>query len=431
MLTERNLLGGVYCAYPYGQTLQPVEEYTPAPDGYIPFYISHYGRHGSRYQPNDSRYANTLKRLTEGHNKEWLTPLGENLLNRIQILCDSCLGHGGLLTSVGARQHESIARRMYHNFPEVFRQGGDVSARSSVVKRCCQSMHAFLKGLNEEVIAEHGKPLNITSEVDSAYMAYIAYDTPEMRSLSSKTADWQKDYAAFMQKNVDYNTVFNRIFTNTADIDVQQTVIDLYWLTIGMQNLDLPFNLDDVFTPEELLSCYECVNYRMYVCNANSPISNDIPAKSASSLLQNIIETADTVIKNYSSFALHPSSLTTATLRFGHDSNILRLFALMQLHNSANRTESVDDALNVWQECVLSPMGANLQLVFYRNKQNDVLVKILLNEHEILVDNLMNTSPFNFTPVKGCYYHWYDLRRFWMSQIVINTSKTDFLEPVQ
>ena len=36
--------GSVYYAYP-----DINESYTPAPKGYKPFYISHYGRHGSRY----------------------------------------------------------------------------------------------------------------------------------------------------------------------------------------------------------------------------------------------------------------------------------------------------------------------------------------------------------------------------------------------
>ncbi len=29
------------------------------------------------------------------------------------------------------------------------------------------------------------------------------------------------------------------------------------------------------------------------------------------------------------------------------------------------------------------PMGANLQLIFYRDKKNDILVKFLLNECEV------------------------------------------------
>ena len=43
--------GGVYYAYPVTQT-----QLAEAPEGYEPFYISHYGRHGSRWLPNDERY---------------------------------------------------------------------------------------------------------------------------------------------------------------------------------------------------------------------------------------------------------------------------------------------------------------------------------------------------------------------------------------
>ena len=40
----REQMGGVYHAYPPVPPTQQVE----APAGYVPFYISHYGRHGSR-----------------------------------------------------------------------------------------------------------------------------------------------------------------------------------------------------------------------------------------------------------------------------------------------------------------------------------------------------------------------------------------------
>ena len=41
---DKNLSAGNYVAYP-----GPQKVLTPAPKGYRPFYISHYGRHGSRY----------------------------------------------------------------------------------------------------------------------------------------------------------------------------------------------------------------------------------------------------------------------------------------------------------------------------------------------------------------------------------------------
>ena len=41
--------GGIYHSYEY----RPAAA-TPAPDGYTPFYISHYGRHGSRWHASES-----------------------------------------------------------------------------------------------------------------------------------------------------------------------------------------------------------------------------------------------------------------------------------------------------------------------------------------------------------------------------------------
>ncbi|MFR7708254.1 MAG: DUF2764 family protein [Alistipes inops] len=56
-----------------------------------------------------------------------------------------------------------------------------------------------------------------------------------------------------------------------------------------------------------------------------------------------------------------------------------------------------------WQDYRVSPMGANLQLIFYRDKKNDILVKILLNECEV-------TLPLNSKMVP--YYSWKEVETF-------------------
>lgn len=52
MFDDIHKTAGVYYAYPV-YSLQPQ---TQAPKGYKPFYISHYGRHGSRYLISDADY---------------------------------------------------------------------------------------------------------------------------------------------------------------------------------------------------------------------------------------------------------------------------------------------------------------------------------------------------------------------------------------
>lgn len=58
-----------------------------------------------------------------------------------------------------------------------------------------------------------------------------------------------------------------------------------------------------------------------------------------------------------------------------------------------------------WQDYRVSPMAANLQLVFFRNAAGRVLVKLLHNEHEVHLP---------LVAVEGPYYNWNELRRYFI-----------------
>ena len=51
VLADPSLAAGVYRPYP-----TEVAEQTPVPKGFEPFYISHYGRHGSRFIEFNSEF---------------------------------------------------------------------------------------------------------------------------------------------------------------------------------------------------------------------------------------------------------------------------------------------------------------------------------------------------------------------------------------
>lgn len=111
--------GGVYYAYPVTESHN-----TPAPKGYTPFYVSHYGRHGSRYLIADQDYASVIDVMRKAHDAGKLSSLGEDVYNRLQLVWDEAEGRGGELTPLGARQHHDIAQRMYKAYPQVFGKEG-------------------------------------------------------------------------------------------------------------------------------------------------------------------------------------------------------------------------------------------------------------------------------------------------------------------
>ena len=97
-----------------------------------------------------------------------LTKLGKQVRDELKVVVNNMEGRSGDLTPLGRQQHQGIAQRMYHNYPQVFADGSAIDARSSVVTRCVLSMDAFcqeLKGLNPKLI--------ITNDASQHDMYYI------------------------------------------------------------------------------------------------------------------------------------------------------------------------------------------------------------------------------------------------------------------
>ena len=105
---DLNKSGGVYYAYPVVESCN-----TPAPKGYEPFYISHYGRHGSRYLISDRDYIWVRDLLKDADENNALSEIGKSVLNRLDTLLIEVEGFGGALSPLGVRQQRGIAERMF------------------------------------------------------------------------------------------------------------------------------------------------------------------------------------------------------------------------------------------------------------------------------------------------------------------------------
>lgn len=383
--------GSIYYAYP-----APSGTVTPAPSGYEPFYISHYGRHGSRWMTSDERYTEVVSVFDSLYRCSELTPLGADVRRRLHKVWDDARGCSGSITPLGERQHREIAGRMFRNFPQVFRGEARVEARSSTSLRCAMSMSYFTERLKELNPA-----LRVERRAYHRYMDYIAYTSPEGEAFASDSALWRRGFWEFERKNVRPQRLMASLFTRPSVIaDPDAMMRSLYWIAADMQNVELGLSFYDLFEYEELVGVWKTVNARMYVCNANAPLNGGLMPRQAMPLLRNILESADAAIRE---------GAPAADLRFGHDTHLIRLLALMQVEDCANRESDMERFHLAWQDYRVSPMGANLQIIFYRNKQNDILVKFLLNENEVRL------------PAVSCgkspYYPWKEVKRFWQKLV--------------
>ena len=86
------LSGSNYVAY-----RGPQKQLTPAPADYTPFYLSHYGRHGSRYMIGKSAYDVPYFSLLKAQKEGKLTPKGEETLKKVKLIREEAKGRDGEL----------------------------------------------------------------------------------------------------------------------------------------------------------------------------------------------------------------------------------------------------------------------------------------------------------------------------------------------
>lgn len=367
--------GGIHCAYPEPDSAAG----TPAPRGYEPFYVSHYGRHGSRYLVSDAQYVRVLDTLAA--HAEALTPFGRDILGRLQALRDEVAGHAGQLSPLGARQHRGIGRRLRERFPTVF-AGGRTVARASTYPRCIASMEAFCEGLHEA-----DPELVIEADSRPEYMEFLAYTSPELK-------EWRKAVSRRRRPSPAAERLIDTLFADrAAAVSPGFVAKALFRIAVGQQNIPSRIRFDDIFTDGELFALWRAENAEMYLENGDSAEGGGRAPASARSLLRDMVETADADLA---------SGEVAASLRFGHDVYLLRLLALMEVEGCAARVDE-DSSWLAWQDYRLTPMAANLQMVFYRNRRGAVLVKLLLNEREVRLPLAARHAP---------YYEWPALRAY-------------------
>lgn len=355
-----------------------------APKGYKPFYISHFGRHGSRYAFTDIyHYVDTLLAMAEKEGQ--LTEYGKMLYAKTQELEKKYSPHVGELSQKGWDQHYEIAKATVRTYPEVFSKGAGVRAVSSDENRAMMSMTAFISGLKE---ASPSLPVYATAR---------ECDQHECRPGKSKSIKlpipYNKD--AYREGAADWD-LLKKIFKNPnvleGHISYYKAAYNLYVLYCGLSSLsDCEISFDGLFTDEDMLNIWEIANVSFWERSYRRQ-------RDVFSMMNAMVEDCD------DAFA---KGRTGGKFRFTHDTYMMPMMILLSVNDNGMTPGDLSEVKEHFRSYEV-PMAATLHFVFYRNKKSDdILCGILLNGEQA-------TVPIS---TKDCgLYSWDDLKAYIQSR---------------
>ena len=370
--------------------------YTPAPKGYKAFYISHYGRHGSRYQSNDL-YARVLWPVfRKADSLQLLSEAGKAFYKDFNAVMQEQIGMYGMLTTLGAKEHRCIAQRMASKFRDVFKGRKEIFCQSSTSPRCLISMTNFAHSLDR-----HTEGLNfqfVTGEKIYNSLAYFQESSPSRQIARDKKDSLRRAITKPLEL-VDY---FFADREKALEIigDPYMFEEQTYLASCGGQLTDYGVCLLSHFPTDILIRNWEIMNARFYLAYGMAHETAEYQKETSRRLIADFISRAEQALKEDSNIA--------ADFRFGHDTSLLPLVGHIGIDGMHNQP-TFETVNSVWNSSVSICMGSNLQLIFYRNRSGDVLVKVLYNEKETTIPAL-NT-------VCGPYYKWSDLEKHLKSLI--------------
>ena len=389
-----DLAAGNYCNYP-----NPTGHVTPAPDGYEPFYVSHYGRHGARYMTDNNHYKYTISKLDTAKTLGLLTAYGEDVLQRLNIAYDDAKMRAGDLTPLGGRQHRAIAHRLCVNYPTLMQQPITVKANSSTVRRCMLSMANFC----QELMIMNPN-LTITMDASEHDMYYIIPNDSIAIPKSETDGPLYEKLDKFRHEMLNGRHQFEMLFTDPERVG---TFTDHYKFTNGLWNIaadmdclpELELSFKDLFTDDEYIDGFRAYNASWCLWEGLMPGSQH-NYYAIYPLLRNFLDEAEQMVA---------SGKSGVRLRFGHDSVVLPFSFILGVKEAIGGTDDMENLHNHFALFRLIPMAGNIQMIFFRKQgSDDILVKFLMNENETSVPLKTDCYPF---------YHWKDVDAYYRNML--------------
>ena len=234
--------------------------------------------------------------------------------------------------------------------------------------------------------------LDISWDTGEKYMSYISGgSTREVRDLTepilqADLASHPRDTATFLSR-VFKDPAAGRAITGPAGKFLDETLE----IAVASGAFDCDDSILRLFSDDDLYWHEAHFSMYLYIRECNSVEFGDLRMANPEikAFFKDVVDKADEVIEK-GDYA--------ADLRFGHDTHLLGICSRLGLEGVGERLTVEQSA--TWPCYRCAPFAGNLQMVFFRGKAGDVLVKFYLNERETSLISLPG----------GPYYRWEDVK---------------------
>lgn len=359
---------------------------TPAPAGYKPVYLSHYGRHGARTGMKvGGAYDKVLAILEYADSLQMLTLEGDSLLAEVRQVAECHDGMEGRLTRVGEAEQHELGRRIYLRYKPVFRKGcKKIRVEMSTVPRSILSGMCFV-----QTLTSLQPDLQFSFDTGEKYFAYINNGSSKAHSTAVKAVRDSLNALCISDGAEFCGRIFKDPSEGATIIGNAEDFQHMIWTTAregGASGVET-----DMFRhlPESVVRKWWADEVRdLYMRQGNSLEFGEERMKRTEPLVKVMLSQAKEALE---------TGNVAADLKFGHDHPLIAMAGWFGMEGIGDRL-GWKDLPDAWADPMNIPFSTNMQMVFYRNKAGDVLVKFVYNGRERHLRDL--------TPVSGPYYSW-------------------------
>lgn len=341
---------------PYPVSIKTVD----IPDSLTIVYINHVGRHGSRFPASGASCFKLREALLRADSISTITPLGRRLLAITNEVIAQSNGRWGALDSLGMAEQRAIATRMFENYPQLFREGCLVNARSSYSPRAMMSMFSFVHQIDR--MNNRVEFTTSTGRVNSKLLRPFDIDNDYLEFRKNNV--WEPPYQEYFENNCPLTAIsraLGRDYPYGDSDNARDLAITEYYVLAGLSAMSMPCDMNEFFTPAEYNALWSCFNLRQYLQRTASTVSS-VPADIAADLVLDLIQTTDNAIEG--------SNPASADLRFGHAETLMPLLSLLRLPGCYYVTNYFDTVGLHWRDFEVVPMAANLQIALFKAKKS-------------------------------------------------------------